>query len=296
LLISLGADPRAYDAALVRHGLDPEQLLPGVANDPRIRAFLDEPAVTTSLRQLLADRRQLLLDYLRQETDLSATAMVVVDVGWRGTIQDNLAHLLPQTQIHGVYLGLFPYLNPQPPNVTKEAVGFDGNAGDDFQFAEPPAAVERPWTPHVPSTVDYRRQQDGSVVPVLDREVHASRVIDEFQRGVLTSASQVAEFLVANGFTVSMIREQLKDEVRRYYEQPEGGVSDIWFGSDHDDTFGALNVTPFGKHTPNVGWLSDEGDKLWAASARASRWEPGYDEWLPVLAARELRCMLEELR
>ena len=27
-------------------------------------------------------------------------------------------------------------------------------------------------------------------------------------------------------------------------------MADIWFGSDHDDTFGALNVTPFGKHAP----------------------------------------------
>ncbi len=296
LLVSLGADPRSYEAALARHGLDPEQLLSGVANDLRVRAFLDDLAVATSLEGLLADRRELLLDYLRQATDLSPAAMVVVDVGWRGTIQDNVAHLLPSTQILGVYLGLFPYLNAQPANVSKEAVGFDGNAGDDFAFAEPPAAVERPWTPHVPSTIDYRRQPDGQVTPVVDREVQASRLIDQFQRGILAAAPRVAEFFITNGLTVSMIRSELKEDVRRYYEQPEGGVADIWFGSDHDDTFGALNVTPFGKGTPDARWLSSEGDKLWAESARASRWEPGYDEWLPVLAARELRYMLEELR
>ena len=296
LLVSLGADPRDYELALARYGLDVEQPLPEVASDPRIRAFLDDPAVAAPLEQLLAQRRTLLMDYLAQETDLSARAMVVVDVGWRGTIQDNLAHLLPETHLHGVYLGLFPYLNPQPTNVSKEAVGFDGNAGDDFAFAEPPAAVERPWTPHVPSTVDYRRDEGGGVRPVTDLEVHASHLIDQFQRGVLTASPRVAEFLVATGFTVSMIRSQLKDDVRSYYERPEGGVADIWFGSDHDDTFGALNVTPFGKHAPDARWLSSQGDKLWAASARGSRWEPGYDEWLPVLAARELRYMLEELQ
>ena len=190
LLVSLGADPLDYETALIRHGLDVEQPLPDVANDPRIRAFLDDAGVSGSLGRLLPDRRALLIDYLDQETDLSAPAMLVVDVGWRGTIQDNLAHLLPETMIHGVYLGLFPYLNPQPANVTKEAVGFDGNAGDDFSFAEPPAAVERPWTPQVPSTIDYRRHVDGHVIPVTDREVHASQLIDHFQRGVFTAAPQ----------------------------------------------------------------------------------------------------------
>ena len=296
LLVSLGADPEAYETAVLRHGLGMDQLLPDVANDAQIRRFLDDRDVASRLGRLLRERRGLLVDYLRQETDLTRSAMVVADVGWRGTIQDNLAHVLPEVRLFGVYLGLFPYLNAQPSNATKEAVGFDGNVGDDFAFAEPPAAVERPWTPHVPSTVDYHRSLDGRITAVVDREVHASPLIDEFQRGILIGAPRAAEFLVKNGFTVGIVRRQLKNDVRRYYEQPEGGVADIWFGSEHDDTFGALNVTPFGKNAPSAQWLSTEGDKLWAESARASRWEPGYDEWLPVLAARELRYMLEEVR
>ena len=83
-------------------------------------------------------------------------------------------------------------------------------------------------------------------------------------------------------------------ELRDYYERPHGGIADIWFGSEHDDTFGALNVTPFGKDTPERRWLGKEGEARYAAAAMRSRWEPGFSEWLPVLALRELRRMIEE--
>lgn len=296
MLVSLGAEAGDHRAAAKRHGLDLETVVPDIAADPRVAAFLGDPEVVGALRATLAEDRDLLLDYLRQRTDPGAAAMVVADVGWRGSIQDNLAHVLADTHVHGVYLGLFPFLNPQPANTSKEAVGFDGNAGDEFAFAEPPAAVERPWTPHVPSTVGYARHADGRVVPVHAQETYASPLIDDFQEGVLAAAPLVADFLVRFGFTVPLVRDELKADLRAYYERPAGGTADIWFGSDHDDTFGALNVTPFGKDAPDGTWLTDEGGRRLLTAATASRWEPGFVEWLPVAALRELRHMVEEQR
>ena len=44
--------------------------------------------------------------------------------------------------------------------------------------------------------------------------------------------------------------------VSEYYGRPEGGVADIWFGSTHDDTFGAFNVSPYAKLDPSRRVLS----------------------------------------
>ena len=106
----------------------------------------------------------------------------------------------------------------------------------------------------------------------------------------------VAEFLVGFGFSIPMVHEMVQAELRQYYERPWGGAADLWFGSDNDDTFGALNVTPFGKNKPNQAWLGSGAASLRARAAADSRWETGFDAWLPVMAAHELRRMLEETR
>jgi FMN phosphatase YigB (HAD superfamily) len=293
MLVSVGADPSDFRAVLQRHGLDLDTAVESIASDRKIAAFLSDEEARRRLEAAMADNRDLVLQYLAQRTDIDAESWVLVDVGWRGSIQDNLAHLVPG-RLHGVYLGLFPFLNAQPEGVTKEAVGFDGNLGEEYSFAEPPAAVERPWTPHVGSTVGYRRNADGRIVAKSAQEIYASPLIHDFQEGLLDGARIVADFVVRFGFTVAMIRPAVQRDVRNYYEHPAGGVADIWFGSEHDDTFGALNITPFGKDSPDLRWLGASGEQRFAAAAMRSRWEPGFAEWLPVLSLREVRRMIEE--
>ena len=47
------------------------------------------------------------------------TEIAVVDIGWRGTIQDNLCYLYPHIKFVGYYFGLIPALNNQPKNAQK---------------------------------------------------------------------------------------------------------------------------------------------------------------------------------
>lgn len=48
--------------------------------------------------------------------------IAIVDIGWRGTIQDNICYLLENKKINGYYLGLIDFLNKQP--VNSEKYGF----------------------------------------------------------------------------------------------------------------------------------------------------------------------------
>ena len=67
-----------------------------------------------------ATSRYVLKTYLSEhgmaDTD---TEIAVVDIGWRGTIQDNLCYLYPHIKFVGYYLGLIPALNNQPKNAQK---------------------------------------------------------------------------------------------------------------------------------------------------------------------------------
>jgi hypothetical protein len=92
----------------------------------------------------------------------------------------------------------------------------------------------------------------------------------------------------------------VRREVSRYYHEPPPGVADIWFSSAHDDTFGALNVTPFGKAIPSRSWLGTGlGYPFRAhleAAAAESLWSPGYRSWLPVQALIHLERALRTRR
>ena len=157
LIASLGLEPASFRERLATAGLDPDTVIPDIAGDRRIRSFLQTPDVARTMRCALDEQRGLLVRYL-SDRGLGGERHVVVDVGWRGTIQDNLCHLLPHTELHGVYFGLFPYLNPQPANSTKRAVVFDGNLGERYDMVNPPAAIEAPLTPPIAERRPVRRR------------------------------------------------------------------------------------------------------------------------------------------
>jgi FMN phosphatase YigB (HAD superfamily) len=284
-LVSLGLDADDYADDLRRFGLGIEEVLVDVSRNERLGEFLADRTVSKRVMDSLDQNRALLAAYL-EDRGVGDAPTVVADIGWRGTIQDNLCHVLPDVEFHGVYLGLFPYLNPQPANSSKRAVVFDGNLGDVFGHVSPPAAVEAAWTPSIPTVHGYQRLADGRVLPEGPLEPHrADGLIAAFQAGALDSAPTVARWMVSVGATTELIRSGLQDVLRRYYSCPLPGVCDIWFESAHDDTFGVLNETPYAKSRVSRDFLDLPHGAEAHPAAVSSLWPAGYASWLPVQAA-----------
>ena len=96
------------------------------------RAIAKDPVLTAWLMDVAARKHAELSAYLHaQHADaLRFGHVLVVDIGWRGTIQDNLALACPQVQWDGVYVGLYPFMNPQPPNGRKRGLLFGPSSVD----------------------------------------------------------------------------------------------------------------------------------------------------------------------
>jgi hypothetical protein len=299
MIVSLGDDVDHYRQAAKRHRLTVDEIIGDMRHDRRVESFLADHEVQKRLTMCNRARRQALDAYLTRTWDVGEGRIVVVDVGWRGTIQDNLARGFPEVFFAGWYLALFPFFNPQPANVSKTAVGPDGNLGHSYGFMQPPAAVERPWTPDVPSTVDYRLDPELGAVPVEERELLGRTersLIEVFQEASADAARIVSNWIVAEGLRTQDLQPMVRSEIARYYDDPPPGVADIWFSSAHDDTFGALNVTPFAKVIPSRSWLASGLGYRFRyhldAAAAESRWSPGYRSWLPVQALIHLERAL----
>ncbi|MEJ7799020.1 MAG: HAD family hydrolase [Ilumatobacter sp.] len=291
LITSLGLDPAELSSDLASLPVDPD-LPVDVDGSTVVREFLDRPRVRSTLERQWSEQRDLLLRYL-DDRELAERA-VVVDIGWRGTIQDNLCLLRPGSDLHGVYLGLFPYHNPQPGNATKQAAAFDGNRREPFAFADPPAIIESPLTPSIPTVVGYHTV-DGRVEPIrVDEPGRADHLVAALQASVLDVAPHVAERIVAFGATPELLRGGLATFVRKLYADPPSGLADIWFESGHDDTFGAANVTPYRKQRLPLSVITGGSSVRELDAARESRWVDGYLRWTQVDAIETLRGVIAE--
>lgn len=282
LCISVGVEEVPLEV-IERYDLDWETKIEDIANDERVEKLLTDEDFVSHVGAFVAEQQVLLRQYLREQFAPESGLLVVCDVGWRGTIQDNIARLVSRKSL-GVYLGLFRYYNEQPTNTEKSAVCFDGNKGDYFGFVALPAAIERPWTPDEPSTIAYVRGKDGRVNPVLEvAEEHTSDYVREFQAGVLEAAPILARWIESIGISTTEYQDALYDVIKGYYKEPDPVVADIWFDSDHDDTFGSLGYAHrYAKDRPCQEWLEDGGEQLRDDAFRASGWEPGYSQWRPV--------------
>src|SRR5690606_3326136 len=153
------------------------------------------------LGEQLKTKRSALMAYLTAKDFPLTGSVAVVDIGWRGTIQDNLAYVLPSVRIDGFYLGLEKYLNPQPSNVRKFAFGPDINTespqhADVFAKVDPIKMLCN--SPHG-SVVGYSVTEGATVnaqrlVSEAENAVYYDFVL-YFQKGVIMAAENVGNIV-----------------------------------------------------------------------------------------------------
>jgi len=289
MLVSIGLDPEICSEALDRAGLTAENELRHAPSDPRIEALFGDEGFQSLLREHVASQRAALRRFLGERTDLDGGEFLVVDIGWRGTIQDNLVRALGIRSSTGFYLGLFPFLNAQPEGSRKEGVAFDANRGDDFAFAEPPGPIERAWTPDVPSMIGFDLSGGGPEPIWQGEQGTTSPGIGRFQEGTLLAAPAVAGWLSGMGFTSALLKDELLSRSRAAWLDPPPGLGDIWFGSDHDDTFGGLSQITYEKLLPDNTWLEGSLRSHLRHGEEMSGWPAGYRVWAPIRGIIEMQ-------
>ena len=193
LFLTLGIDPRGFDNVLSEAGLSLEECVENPeSNRSLARLFSSQPFVH-ALKDSIATRKELLKTFLEAKGLSKGKRIGIVDIGWRGTIQDNLATVMPNISFEGLYMGLRRFLNSQPKNVWKAAYGPDENReGDVSPLFETFAAIEMLCMLPGGSVSGYRRSEDGRVLPIRDSCAEEEEVLKsyvaEFQSGVLLAA------------------------------------------------------------------------------------------------------------
>lgn len=196
--------------------------------------------LTKNIETFLSQTREEIFTYL--STDLSIIdekAIAIVDIGWRGSIQDNLVKLLP-AEVDGYYFGLIPFLSEQ--NIGAKSsflpdLNITSDINKDRHWYNAMGLLEMVMNNHSGSVIGYR---DGKAIK--QELVGETRVFDEFtvhfQRGVLDAIPQIAKC----SLQYAMLDDELivlgKKNLDKMIHSPPSLLANYYLSLVHNETFG----------------------------------------------------------
>lgn len=259
-LKSLDLAGDSFASVFERHGLPLDAPVQYPWTNAAFQAALADPAFAAPASALLGARRELFLDYCAQHgLDANRGSCAIVDIGWRGTIQDNIACMLPQVRFDGCYLGLSQLLNAQPVNAAKSAFGPDHRrdppeiARRMLQFVAP---MEMLANAPEGSVVGYERR-DGMVIARRLRDEREDAVYESFtrrfQEHVLDQAREWSAWIGDDAVSAAEFRVAALATWNDIIRNPNLGLAKAYFSLSHNETFGVGRFVE----------KSDRLDRLW---------------------------------
>ena len=243
LFATLGLDIGEFSVMLDTLGLKETDVISDPENSPELRRLFKTPAFAEAVKNAIASQATLLKSYLEQSGLSTGERVGVVDIGWRGTTQDNIALLVPDAHFHGMYLGLRRVINAQPANVSKAAYGSDENTSSELSALFTNfAAMELLCNSPFGSVVGYYTSEGGLTTPQrhVDKQENAaySKFVIPFQEGVLLAAQHWQSYLeryVVSSNELHAIALHVWDTLRR---APAEELVDVYLRTPQHDIFG----------------------------------------------------------
>lgn len=287
LFKSMNVDPVGAITHLSRHGIDPHEPIRYPWLDQRIIALFNDPLLCDLLSKEVSKHRHSLMIYLEQKgLSASSKKIAIVDIGWRGTIQDNLAYLLPECQFDGYYLGLERFLNIQPVNCSKSAFGPNLNQVEwahlpDFFRAVAP--LEMLCNSSNGSVVGYKVSIHSAVAErIVDGAENAifDNYVKHFQKSVIASVAGIAEIIKIHAIGSEELRPLAIKIWRDIIRMPNSDVATAYFQLNHNEQFGLGKFEDKRGRIPISRWvkalISLQGMRELAHLLDTTGWPEGY--------------------
>jgi FMN phosphatase YigB (HAD superfamily) len=230
---------------------------------------VEDPHAHTGLRAFLADgqvqgrflahrdaARALLLDYLRAKGFFTCRRIGLVDIGWKGSIQDNLVRAAREAagcpSVHGIYFGLVRSAGDSQNN-HKHGFFADSARGDWIEQAifKNGSVFEMFASARHGAVVGYRRTGGaaGRARPVVRIDDHERRnIATHFApvlRGVEDYFRQFLDVAPLIRAAADDLRPYVLDQLRRYILYPTLAEARAFLKYSHVESFGVFGVSTY---------------------------------------------------
>lgn len=230
LFKSLNLDINRYIDLIIKHQLNiNDQIINPVDNVNLNNLFNDKEFISLAMDDLKS-AKSLLKEYFKDRNFIDNDEKVaIVDIGWRGTIQDNICYIFPNTTIYGYYFGLEKFLNKQPNNAYK--YGYINQYYGKGKILGDVTPLEMLCNSCNGSTLGYEKNDDGVV--------QAIRKIDEIENVSFYNCTKyIQEGIIENAGNKDIDVSKAYDVAVDIIYNPDKYVALTYFNLKHNEEFG----------------------------------------------------------
>ncbi|WNG46440.1 hypothetical protein F0U60_21730 [Archangium minus] len=277
---------------LTRAGFsDLKQPIDNLLESEPMARLLADPEMQSRFASHHARARMLLLGYLRQEGFFAHERALVVDIGWKGSIIDNMVRTAQSEpgapRVEGLLFGAQEDIRSDV--CPKRGYFFHGPEKDPVAYAGMTnvALFEGYTTANHGSTVGYT-QRRGRIRPVTryypDELDNWRRCMREGQRAIRDAFTRYLHVrpLLATAYVSSVDewRPYLQDRIRKLISYPSAREVNAFMQTAHVESFGSVSVRRFREERPSLadkrsgGRMLPSVDELYRAT-RFTVWPAG---------------------
>ena len=271
---------------LDRYEIPPDEAIACPWDDERMQALFADGEFISFFEAHIQSLREALSAYMSQKgiTHGEGKEIAIVDIGWRGSIQDNLCHLFSEHHFVGYYLALEQFLNPQPKNAEK--YGFINGLPNYSYLLWIVAPIEMLSNSPNGSTVGYEVGADGTARAVRKKEPGEDIVYEKYtcavQEEILRNASSVCSSINTHSLPAEQVRPIVYEGFSRLLLQPSRhrDFVNAFFTLKHNEEFGVGDyVDKHVRFRPELfigAVFSASGRKLLIDFLSGTTWPQGY--------------------
>ena len=239
LFKTLAIDIKTYKEFMGKYDIKPEEEIIDPWFDIRVQKLCADKDFTDKINVELQRKRQELLEYFEKKKGIinDNEPMFVIDIGWRGTIQDNLAHIFTNKEIDGYYLTLYDFYNLQPENTHKVSFIDDKNIRDN-EVANMITLLEWIYNPGTGSVVEYKQGEAIRKAKTEELEI-VKKYIQPLQQGMIEGAKIINEYMKYHPYQAEETKEYVYDVIKTTKTNPSKELIEAYYSMVFNDTFGA---------------------------------------------------------
>ena len=238
LFKTLAIDIKNYKEYLGKYDLIPDENIVDPWFDIRVQRLCADKEFKAKIQVELDRKKKELLEYFEKQKGITNNnePMFMVDIGWRGTIQDNLANIFTNKVIGGYYLTLYDFYNLQPENTFKLSYLDDKNIRDN-EVASMITLLEWIYNPGTGSVIEYKQGEAIRKAKTEETDI-VKKYIKPLQEGMFEGAKIINEYMKYHPYEAIETKGYVYDLIRKTKKNPSKELIEAYYSMVFNDTFG----------------------------------------------------------